>query len=187
MIDPTTPHEKLLILDLDETLIFATDRVLARAPDFSTSSYAVYKRPHLDVFLDFCREHFRVGVWTSAGPRHAHSITSHIFAPDESLEFIWDSRHCSRRYDPEMMESYSIKKLAKLKRKGYDLEQTLVVDDTPKKHQQNYGNLIRIEPWIGDEDDRELERLMLYLLDLKPEPNVRALEKRRWWVRYPLT
>ena len=76
MIDPTTPHEKLLILDLDETLIFATDRVLAKAPDFSTSSYAVYKRPHLDVFLDFCREHFRVGVWTSAGPRHAHSITS---------------------------------------------------------------------------------------------------------------
>lgn len=187
MTDPTDAQRKLLILDLDETLIFATDHALGRAPDFKTSSYFVYKRPHLDTFLEFCREHFRVAVWTSAGPRHASVVTANIFEAGYPLEFVWDSRHCSRRYDSEMMESFSIKNLTKLKRKGYDLEQTLAVDDTPRKHQRNYGNLIRIAPWIGDEGDRELERLMPYLLDLKPEPNVRAIEKRRWWVRYPLT
>ena len=45
--------DKLLILDIDETLVHATEEDLGRACDFETDWYVVYKRPHVDEFLDF--------------------------------------------------------------------------------------------------------------------------------------
>lgn len=45
---------KLLILDLDGTLIFATERPLTREADFRVGPYPVYGRPGLPDFLDQC-------------------------------------------------------------------------------------------------------------------------------------
>mmetsp|Transcript_27412 Transcript_27412/g.63708 ORF Transcript_27412/g.63708 Transcript_27412/m.63708 type:complete len:138 (-) Transcript_27412:583-996(-) len=70
----------LLILDLDETLIYACDdaakrRALEREgcePDFWAEGYAVFKRPHCSFFLKRARRLFgRVAVWTSAGSGYA--------------------------------------------------------------------------------------------------------------------
>jgi RNA polymerase II subunit A small phosphatase-like protein len=51
------------------------------------------------------------------------------------------------------------KKLHKLKRKGYKLEQILIVDDTPAKPAFNYGNAIYIKPFTGSPTDSELLNL----------------------------
>jgi len=48
------PARTLLILDLDETLIYATETALDRPADFSVYGYHVYRRPHLDAFLATC-------------------------------------------------------------------------------------------------------------------------------------
>ena len=50
----TVSPGKLLILDLDETLIFATERPLTREADFRVGPYHVYGRPGLADFLDQC-------------------------------------------------------------------------------------------------------------------------------------
>jgi carboxy-terminal domain RNA polymerase II polypeptide A small phosphatase len=60
------------------------------------------------------------------------------------------------------------------------LKQTLVIDDTPKKHQKNYGNLIQVREYEGNLEDTELLCLKQYLTLLEPVADVRALEKR-WW------
>ena len=65
-------HQKLLILDLDETLIHATEKPLENKADFRTKLYHVYKRPYVEMFLEFCQEHFLVGVWTTAGTDFAN-------------------------------------------------------------------------------------------------------------------
>jgi len=171
---------KLLILDLDETLIYAADEALERPPDFTTTDYVVYKRPGLDEFLEFCSNHFRVAVWTSAGTSYAEQVVSHIFSISYPLDFVWAYPRCTRRYDGEMMETYYIKNLSKLKRQGYKLEQVLMIDDTPRKLESSYGNLIRIKPWDGNLSDRELAPLQKYLLKLRDVDNVRTIEKR-WW------
>ena len=80
---------KLLILDLDETLIHATENPLARKPDFKTDFYCVYKRPFINNFLEFCRDNFTVGVWTTAGEHFAHDVVNNLFPTDYPLEFIW--------------------------------------------------------------------------------------------------
>lgn len=177
---------KLLILDLDETLIYATEETLEREADFCFEQYRIYKCPFVTDCLSFARQYFLVGVWTSASADYAKAIAQALFPSDYSLQFLWSREHCTQAYHPDLMEYYYIKNLAKLKRKGYDLEKILMVDNTPAKLKRNYGNLIHVADWTGDQSDTELIILQQYLLDLKDEPNVRKLEKRGWQHRYTL-
>jgi len=54
------------------------------------------------------------------------------------------------------------------------------------RYWNEYGNLIRIDAFTGDPDDRELLRLMPYLLKLNTVDNIRKVEKRGWQSHYPL-
>jgi TFIIF-interacting CTD phosphatase-like protein len=82
--------------------------------------------------------------------------------------------------DHEYDRYYSEKRLDNLKKKGFALEQTLIVDDSPEKARINYGNAIYIREFTGDPNDKELQYLYNYLLTLKTVGNVRTIEKRGW-------
>jgi RNA polymerase II subunit A small phosphatase-like protein len=82
--------------------------------------------------------------------------------------------------DAESREHFWEKKLTKLRRRGYDLNNVIVVDDTPLMWRSSYGNLVRVEPYLGDTEDDELEKLLRYLEILKYAENVRKVEKRNW-------
>jgi TFIIF-interacting CTD phosphatase-like protein len=75
---------------------------------------------------------------------------------------------------------YSRKQVKKVKRRGYNLESVIAIDDTPKKWEKSYGNLVRVTPFEGDESDRELEHLLVYLDTLRKEDNIRSIEKGGW-------
>ena len=177
---------KLLILDLDETLVFATDSPLPRPGDFEIDEYTLYKRPYVHEFIEFCRQHFRVAVWTSSSESYAQEVVKTLFGGSYPLEFVWARKRCTQKLDPEDYSYVWLKNLDKVRRRGYALEHTLIVDDTPEKLQRHYGNLVRVRPFEGDESDDELRRLMPYLLKLKKEENVRRVEKRDWRVRHSL-
>ncbi len=178
---------KLLILDLDETLIYATDKPLSAHFDFCAAGYYVTSRPHLESFLDFCFDTFAVAVWTSSSRGYANLVVPEIFDTPERLEFVWARERCTRQFFPEEQDFERVKSLKKLKAKGHDLARTIMVDNTPQKLIRNYGNLVRIDDFLGDPDDRELQRLQLYLSDLATADNIRTIEKRGWARRYPLT
>jgi len=84
------------------------------------------------------------------------------------------------RFDPEHQDYEWAKNLGKIKRRGYRLEQVLMVDDTPAKLAKHYGNLVRVKPFFGDLADQELFQLGEYLPTLAKSPNVRRIEKRFW-------
>lgn len=170
----------LLVLDLDETLIHASEIELDRPADFRALRYHVYRRPHLQRFIDHALANFEVGVWTSSGKLYAEAVVEALFPP-KSLRFVWSSERCSISRDWTTGEYMNRKRLHKLKRRGYRLERMLAIDDTPSKHSYNYGNLVCVREYLGeDEHDDELLQLMTYLDRLALEPNVRTIEKRRW-------
>ena len=70
--------KKLLILDLDETLIYATELALEREPDFLLGQYHLYQRPGLAAFLEFAFAQFNVAVWTSSSRPYGRGIVSQI-------------------------------------------------------------------------------------------------------------
>lgn len=121
-------ERKLLILDLDETLIHATEQKLNREYDFSVGQYFVYKRPFLQEFLEFCFENFDVAVWTTATKSYAEEILQTILKKDFFLKFLWTRERCTFTFDEEEREHYFVKKIHKLRRRGQNLESVIVVD-----------------------------------------------------------
>ncbi|WP_282296829.1 HAD family hydrolase [Stenotrophomonas sp. PS02289] len=175
----STTDRKLLVLDLDETLVHASEVELERPADMRVADYHVYKRPHVDAFLDFAFSRFRVGVWTSSGELYARPLVAQLM-PGRTPEFVWSAKRCTTVRDWETGHYSTQKRLAKLKRRGYRLEQIIGIDDTPSKYAQNYGNLVLVQEFNGDLADDELAMLPAYLEHLAVQPNVRSIEKRRW-------
>ena len=177
--EPGMTDKNLLILDLDETLIYGTELPLERAPDLVAGGYSVYFRPGLERFIRQVATVYRLAVWTSASRAYALQICATVFA-DVQLDFLWASERCTPQWDYETGSMCGAKRLRKVARKGYPLERTLVVDDSPEKHTKNYGNLVRVLPFEGNMNDRELDMLSVYLVTLANCTNVRKVEKRGW-------
>jgi carboxy-terminal domain RNA polymerase II polypeptide A small phosphatase len=172
--------DKLLILDLDETLIHARKDKLSIDPNFQFDQYNIYKRPHLDSFLIEISQHFTLGIWSSADDVYVNGIVELIKPESLNFEIIWGRSKCTLKRDLTYDEFYFEKKLDKLKKKGFRLEQIIIVDDTPAKARSNYGNAVYIQEFNGDENDDELKHLLTYLLTLKNSGNIRSVEKRNW-------
>jgi len=118
-------------------------------------------------------------------------IAKRIFPQEINLEFVWGRSRCTYKrnliideygyYDNDFNNHcLYTKPLKKLKRKGYKLEKVLIVDDTPHKSKDNYGNAIYPKEFKGETNDNELKKLSLYLKTLKDKQNVRRIEKRHW-------
>lgn len=178
---PATHVSKLLlILDLDEPLVHAAEQPLTRDADFRVGSYHVYRRPHLDYFLKAVAGWYDMAVWSSASGTYVREVVAHLFAEAAGLRFVWSCDRCTRRYDPELHETYYAKNLSKLRKLGFALEHILIVDDSPEKLARHYGNHIRVRPFVGDEADTELRDLLPFLESLRSAENVRRIEKRGW-------
>lgn len=172
--------DKLIILDLDETLIHATESELDIPSDFRFGNYYVYERPHLRRFLADISKHFSIGIWSSAGDEYVNEIVRHIKPDTVDFVVVWGRSKCSLKRDLTFDTYCFEKRLDKLKKKGFRLEKVLVVDDSPSKSRTNYGNAIYIKEFTGDTNDNELQFLYEYLLTLKLVDNVRKIEKRGW-------
>jgi len=82
----------LIILDLDETLIYSIERRLDKEEDFVVFQYHVYKRPHLDAFLTL---NFDVAIGFSASDDYVQAISQKILRDDIQPKFSirgrWDT------------------------------------------------------------------------------------------------
>ncbi|MCB0852724.1 MAG: HAD family hydrolase [Bacteroidetes bacterium] len=172
----------LIVLDLDETLIHATRKGVEFEvmPQFEVYEYKVYVRPFLPEFLTELSKQFTLGIWSSANEEYIEAVTEKIIPEEIKLEFIWGSEKCTVRRDFELDSYVKTKRLKKLKRFGYSMKEIIMVDDSPEKLKQNYGNSIIIRPFKGNPADNELRYLWKYLLSLKDEENIRSIEKRDW-------
>ena len=126
-------------------------------------------------------------MWTSSGAEYASAVVAAIFPNPQLLKFVWTSDRCSIaiNYNYDLIDDhyptyYSRKLLKKVKGQGYRLESIIAIDDTPRKWEKSYGNLVRVTPFTGDPSDRELNYLIDYLNTLKHVENIRAIDKRSW-------
>lgn len=170
----------LLILDLDETLIFGAETPNDQPADFRAGPFHVYRRPFLAEFLRQAGEWFELAVWTSASAGYAEIVCNNVFSDVTELRFLWSMERCTQRRDPESFETIWLKDLAKVKRLGYSLPQVLIIDDSPEKLSRHYGNLIRVRPYLGDRQDSELLELLPFLSWLRSADDFRRVEKRAW-------
>lgn len=175
---------------MDETLIHATREPRDDLWDFELNVYKVYIRPYLSQFLESIITDFDVAVWSSASDDYVHQAVTCIFPQDYPLLFVWGRSRCTLRRQSifdQMDFMYAsdhlnyVKRLKKIKKSfGIPFYDMLIVDDTPSKSVENYGNAIYPKAFKGEKDDAELLLLTKYLLTLKDVENVRTIEKRYW-------
>ncbi|GAA4279226.1 NIF family HAD-type phosphatase [Aquimarina mytili] len=175
-----TENKILLVLDLDETLIHATEQKLEIDFDFQYANYFIYRRPHLEWFLETMSSHFKLAVWSSADDQYVEEIVNTIKPESIEFEFIWGRTRCTTKRDYTLDEYVHEKRLKKVKKKGFSIEQILMIDDSPEKTKDNYGNAIYVSAFEGDQNDSELKSLAAYLESIKNTLNIRSIEKRGW-------
>lgn len=184
-------YKTLLILDIDETLVHATKSTLNKELDFKVFDYNVYVRPHLEYFIQSIENDFLLAIWSSASDDYVQEIVNKIIPQDVDLEFVWGRSRCTYRrnlsidefgyFDDDIRNHYHyIKPLKKVKKQGYNLDRILIIDDSPHKSMDNYGNAIYPKEFTGDQSDNELKLLAKYLGTIKNKNNVRSIEKRNW-------
>ena len=177
----------LLILDIDETLLHAADtRVDGRAPDAEVLEFQVYFRPHVADFLRKCAEDFELAVWSSGTDDYVEAMVDALPAHRSLFRFVWGRSRCTYKRERtnsrfgELLPDYEYtKQLKKVVRTGYRKERILIVEDTPLKVLNCYGNAIYVPPFMGQPDE-VLPELHAYLRTLKDAEDVRRIEKRFW-------
>lgn len=183
--------DKLLILDLDECLIHSVHKTELNqmSYDFYKNSFDVFdgvfrtmKRPHLEEFLKYVFTNFNVAVWTAASADYASEILEIIGVNKEDLAFFYSEKNCTPKYSYGdgwgMGHFLSYKKISKLRKRGWDINKILMIDDKPELI-DCYGNVIGIDPFYGEEDD-SLLNLIKYLDSIKDVENIRSLNKQNW-------
>lgn len=182
-------EKKLLILDLDETLIHAAEEKIAGLePDTKIIGYYVYFRPYLTDFLKSAAQYFDLAIWSSGTDDYVDAMVDSILPSGVSLKFIWGRSRCTYKreshrikHDDSICEYEYTKQLKKVIRKGFKKERVLIIEDSPLKVANCYGNAIYISPFYGY-PDKELKKLSSYLITLRNVQNVRRVEKRQWSV-----
>ena len=183
-------EKALLILDIDETLIFATKDRLDYEEDSKVFDYFVYLRPMLKYFLDEVKTSFRLAIWSSASDDYVEKIIENTILKEYKFEFVWGRSKATyrRNFELDEMRTYGnsldhyhyVKSLKKVRKLGFQINRILIIDDSPHKSMLNFGNAIYPKPFEGQQSDQELFKLAKYLLKIKDHPNYRALEKRGW-------
>lgn len=154
-------NRKLVVLDLDETLVKSKLKpIYGHRPDFRIFHYYVYKRPYLLQFLRLLSKHYTIGVWSAGGKEYVDYIVYNIFTKNRiPLLFVWNGRYC----DKENFKT--IKNLQKVsKRFRIPMNNITVIDDLPETFSKNKKNAIQIRPFNGSKNDVSLKNMYKILL-----------------------
>jgi TFIIF-interacting CTD phosphatase-like protein len=177
--------KKLLILDLDNTLIYThTFRDIYH--DFvlkfeDNVYYYVIKRPYLKEFLEYCNKNYRIAFWSAATEDYVQQVIKNI-APNIDPVFVWSYEKCTVNmyksfYDNNLNIYKRLRKVWSSKKYNASKKNVLILDDTPNTYSYNYGNAIYITKFFGVDDDDELIRIKELLEKIKDCDDVRQIYK----------
>jgi carboxy-terminal domain RNA polymerase II polypeptide A small phosphatase len=147
---------KLVVFDLDETLVHATKEPLAYRHDFEVAPYLIYVRPFAAELIEFCANQFDLAVWSSSSQVYVEKVTAELFGTRYPTKFSWAVQKCVQKVDARTNGYVYIKDLRKVQKHGYSVDEILMIDDSPEKLQRQPGRHLHIAPFTGNENDREL-------------------------------
>ena len=160
-------NKKLLVLDLDETLVHADfegiflnhDVVLSFNSDGSTYTVGVFLRPGLHDFLQILKEKFDICIYTASSPVYADAIIDYL-DPDKKII-------TKRLYRDDCINingTLFIKDISLLS-KDYQMKDIVIVDNSLYSFMNHISNGILINSFYYDKSDLELYSVMNYLID----------------------
>ena len=177
-------QKKIMVLDLDETLIHSHHDGVARPtvkpstpPDFILRvtidrhpvRFYVHKRPHVDFFLDTISEWFDLIVFTASMEVYGSAVADKLDRNKGMLKRRYYRQHC--RMD---IGGFS-KDLGVI---CQDMTRIFILDNSPGAYRGNPDNAIPIVSWFADPSDTALLNLLPFLDSLRFTNDVRSILSR---------
>ncbi|XP_026871355.1 CTD nuclear envelope phosphatase 1B isoform X2 [Electrophorus electricus] len=175
---------KILVLDLDETLIHSHhDGVLrptvrpGTPPDFTLKvvidkhpvRFFVHKRPHVDFFLEVVSQWYELVVFTASMEIYGSAVADKLDNNKGILKRRYYRQHCTLD-----LGSY-IKDLSLV---HGDLSSIVILDNSPGAYRSHPDNAIPIKSWFSDPSDTALLNLLPMLDALRFTSDVRSVLSR---------
>ncbi|RHZ50677.1 hypothetical protein Glove_493g47 [Diversispora epigaea] len=154
--------KKILVLDLDETLVHATKGGMYGGQQITlTGGYVrhkyVAKRPHVDYFLHVVSEWYTLVTFTAGISEYSDNVVN-LLDPDNKL--------IAKRFARESCTMQGKRYLKDLKIVDSDLSNIFILDNNPISYALNKENGIPIKDWISDPTDTALLDLLPFLEQL---------------------
>lgn len=166
LLPPPLPHlqnRKCLVLDLDETLVHSSFKVLDKA-DFTIPveiegqyhNIYVIKRPGVDQFMKRVGELYEVVVFTASVSKYGDPLL-------DQLDIHHVVHHRLFRDSCYNHQGNYVKDLSQV---GRDLREIIIIDNSPTSYIFHPQHAIPISSWFSDAHDNELLDLIPVLEDL---------------------
>lgn len=172
--------KKLVILDLDETLIHSRIEKLDRDPEIEIEPLNVYVRPFAIELVNELSKRFEIAVWSAGSQQYVETISNHLINDEIEPVFVWDRQSCSRKSSFFSFHEVFTKDLSKVESFGFALSSVLIIEDDPVKIADHRDNAIIVSQYFGDANDNELEQLAKYLDHIDTVDDIRELDKNIW-------
>lgn len=174
-------QRKIMVLDLDETLIHSHHDGVARPtvkpttpPDFILKvtmdrhplRFYVHKRPHVDFFLDIISQWYDLVIFTAGMEVYGSAVADRLDRNKGILNRRYYRQHC--KVD---ISGFS-KDLTLI---NPDLSRIFILDNSPGAYKGNPDNAIPIVSWFADPSDIALLSLLPILDALRFTNDVRSI------------
>ncbi|KAM0716293.1 hypothetical protein Q7P37_007738 [Cladosporium fusiforme] len=155
--------KKCLVLDLDETLVHSSFKILHQA-DFTIPveiegqyhNVYVIKRPGVDAFLKRVGEIYEVVVFTASVSKYGDPLL-------DQLDISGSVHHRLFRESCYNHQGNYVKDLSQV---GRPLGETIIIDNSPTSYIFHPQHAVPISSWFSDAHDNELMDLIPVLEDL---------------------
>jgi len=175
---------KILVLDLDETLIHShhdgvlrptvkpgtpADFVLRVKIDNQPVRFFVHLRPHVDFFLTVVSQWYDLVVYTASMEVYGTSVADKLDRGRGLLKRRYFRQHCTIDYSGYTKDLSAIHS---------DLTSIFILDNSPAAYRQFPHNAIPIKSWFCDPSDTCLLNLLPFLDALRFTSDVRSILSR---------
>lgn len=176
-----------MVLDLDETLVHTTTDLVEeydykfRQPCVDGEGFLtvfVRLRPFLDIFLEFMAKYYELVVFTAA----QQEVQLFDQYADYVIDFLDKKKLISRRYYRQHCTRSKNTNLKDLTKLNADLKDIILIDDTAQCMKLQPHNGLVIKSFYMDMRDKELMRLMPFLVFLSEVDDARTV--RDWFRKF---
>jgi carboxy-terminal domain RNA polymerase II polypeptide A small phosphatase len=181
-VQPRLHGRKCLVLDLDETLVHSSFKILNQA-DFTIPveiegqyhNVYVIKRPGVDAFMKRVGELYEVVVFTASVSKYGdplldqldiHHVVHHRLFRESCYNHQGNYVKVKHKFILHVPAHLKLIPSQDLSQVGRDLRETIIIDNSPTSYIFHPQHAVPISSWFSDAHDNELLDLIPVLEDL---------------------